>query len=445
LLLANDPPEVRAPRIAAAIVDYCWIVGVYCIVSSVIFQALRWSALTHLGIPLLIYPFYSYLSFRFLGATPAQFLLGLRSRVRGDAKKLRIYDWLFHIRLRLVGNARSNAMLIAFPIAATVFAFGASGLFWGRDPTVRPYGTRMTSLYAPDLNEAKNWDTLPYFYTTGVFPRPNHPAFTNVGGMEYSLPYEKGPPNRFLGKVVAYWRDLDSRLILSGPLTASGPSTPDELRECVSGWLRCKSERRKIWKHSIRGYFDDRDVAVNEWFEVENGFIPKEERPRGIYLRSKVEGGRLREAYFVVGPKMAVQGFILDRPDREEGQRASDLLAKTIGSLRVSSDLQAPRAFVDPKIAGLRLTAKSTLNDLIAAEAVLLAKVTIEPKQSETFYHLAGLGVTLFRTAKREGRIELAATSKVVVNNALQYVRDVDSKSPRIPEMERFVAEVEAN
>jgi hypothetical protein len=442
---ADESSVIRPFRIAAAIVDYCWIVGVYCIVTSVIFQAYRWSALTHLGIPLLIYPLYSYVSFRFLGATPAQFLLGIRSRIRGEAKALRFYDWLFHVRLRIVGAPRSKAILTLFPIASVVFALGGCGLFWTRDPTIRPYGARVVPLFAPDAAERGAWDVLPFFYATGAFPRPNHPSFQHVGGMEYSLPYEKGPPTRFLGKVVAYWRDLDSRLILSGPLTAASPSNPAELQKCVSGWLRCKSDRRKIWKHSIKSYFDDRDVALNEWFRVENTFLPEDERPQGIYLRSKVEGGRLREAYFVVGPKMAVQGFILDRPDREEGQRASELVAKIIGSLRISSDLQAPRAFINPKLASIRITPRTPLNNLIAAEAALLAKVTIEPKESESFYHLAGLGITLFRTAKREGRIELAATSRVVVKNSLQYVRDVDPKSPRILEMERFDAEAEAN
>jgi hypothetical protein len=441
----DDSRVIRPFRISAAIVDYCWIVGVYCIVGSVIFQTSQWSVLTHLGIPLLIYPLYSYVSFRFLGATPAQFLLGIRSRVRGDAKALRLYDWLFNVHLRLVGTPRKNAIVIIFPIAAAVFALGGCGLLWGRDPTIRPYGNRLVPVFAPDSAERGAWDVLPFFYATGAFPRPNHPVFQKVGGMEYSLPYEKGPPTRFLGKVVAYWRDLESRLIISGPFTAASPSDPIELRKCVSSWLRCKSARRKIWKHSIKSYFDDRNVAVNEWFQVENAFLPAEERPQGIYLRSKAEAGRVREAYFVVGPKMAIQGFILDRPDREEGERASELVAKIIGSLRISSDLQAPRAFINPKLASIRITPRTSLNELIAAEAALLAKVTIEPKESESFYHLAGLGITLFRTAKKEGRIELAATSKVVVTNALQYVRDVDPKSPRIPEMERFDAEAEAN
>jgi hypothetical protein len=320
-----------------------------------------------------------------------------------------------------------------------------------RDPTIHSLRSESLPLFAPEPGEAADWQVIPFFYATGAFPsrllaKSGAPTQEAKGelSVEFGLPYEKGPPTRFLGKITAYWRELDSRLTLTGPLTVASPFTSEALRDCFQGWFRCIGDRRRVWKTSIAPLLSNRALAEEYWFTTENPFVAADERPQGIYLRTTADRGRVREAYFLVGPKMAIQALILDRPERAEGDHASETLRKIVGSLRLSSDLSAPRAFINPKLASLRIGPKSTLAELVAAEGYLLAKVSIEPKEAESFYHLGGLALTHFHAAKREGRIELAASSKTIVKSALKFARDVDPSSKRIPEMERFDSEVEA-
>ncbi len=345
----------------------------------------------------------------------------------------RIYDWIFELKPEFVKRAIGLRTLLA--LGLIIFSLGANASLWMRDLSIRPFAETRIPLFAPDLKD-QSWKPLPFFYATGAFP------FGEDKEVEFGLPYERGPPNRFVGKITAYWRGLDSKLTLTGPLTLAEPDTQSELSKCFLKWAGCMSARRKLIKAVFDPFFHAREIEKLEWFRVENDFLPPDEQAQGIYLRSKAEKGRIREGYFLVGPKMAVQGFVLDRPDREEGITASKTLNQMIGSMRLTGDLAAPRAFLNPRLAGLRLTPKSTLPEMIAAEGHLLAKVSIEPKEAESYYHLGGLGITLYRRAKAEGRIELAASSKTIVKASLQFLKDIDPESKRVPEMEAFGAEV---
>ncbi len=439
----TNPPS-SAARLAFAFDALIWI-GVVAFFNALVLPRLGWRPLTHILLPVLLVPVFGYCLHRFRKLTPGQAVHGLDSRLSNGQIATRPYDWIFNRQTHYRANRLGRVGIVLCWFAASVFVAGASGFLWMRDPTLRPYGHRTLPLFAPKTDQAPYWITLPFFYATGAFPleaSASKDAKIPLDA-EFALPYEKGPPRRFLGRISVYWRDLDARLSITGPLTLPAPSTPSALRDCVQNWLRCRSERRHLWQTTFGKHFDIRSVAENDWFTVDNAFLDETERPQGIYLKSRSQRGRIREAYYLVGPKMAIQGFVLDRPDRTEGEIASGRLRDSIGSFRMSSDLDAPRAFLNPKLARLRIGPKSGIADLIRAEGHLLAKVSIEPKDAESFYHLAGLAITLYRTAKREGRIELAASSKTIVNSALRYANDVDPKSRRLAEMERFVAETE--
>lgn len=447
---ASPSPRMTRSARTALVLDYWILVGFFALVTGLGSRDFRWSLLVHLVLPALLLPVFLFAAHRFLGSSPGQFLMGFRFRLPGGGRALRPYDWLFSLRALPAEDRPGRVSVFVGLVAALVFTGGATFYLWMRDPTLRPLRSETVALFAPAPENASDWQIIPFFYATGAFPTRLHAKSPDAAreskgelSVEFSLPYEKGPPTRFLGKITAYWRELDSRLTLTGPLSVASPSTPEELRRCFSGWFRCASDRRKIWTNSVAPQIAGRSLVENYWFVTDNPFLSADERPQGIYLRTSVDRGRIREAYFLVGPKMAIQSFILDRPDRAEGELAGETLRKIIGSLRLSSDLQAPRAFVNPKLAALRIGPKSTLADLVAAEGYLLSKVSIEPKEAESFYHLGGLALTLFHAARREGRIELAASSKTIVKSALRFARDVDPNSKRIPEMERFEAEVD--
>ncbi|MBC7387401.1 MAG: hypothetical protein H7301_14715 [Cryobacterium sp.] len=432
-------------RIILFLTDFLLLSGLIAALSVIASPRTVGSISTHFFFPLILFPLASFFAHRTFGATPAEAAFGVKRRLPGGARASRGYDWIFLLTPENTEPGSKFRGFLFFAASAVLFS-GAQAFLWMRDPTVHPLGDRVIPLHAP-----QGWTPLPFFYATGAFPLELKANSLATGSspkkelsVEYGLPYEKGPPHRFLGKIALYWRDLDSRLVLSGPQTLATPGTQDELRRCSRQWFGCVEARRRIWKYAVIPALENRLIDRAEWFHVPNEFLLEAERAQGLYVRSKSERGRIREAYFLIGPKMASQGFILDRPDRTEGNQASETLAKIIGSLRLSPDLAAPRAFLDPKLAKLRIGPGSSLSDLITAEAHLLAKVSIEPKQAESFYHLSGIGITLYRIARREGRIELAATSKSIVKNALNYARDVDPKSARLPEMEKFQAEVDA-
>jgi hypothetical protein len=424
---------------ASVVIDFIAVAGFVAFLTA-LSAGMVWGPITHLLLPLALLPLVLFVSHRLWGASLGQYLLGLESRTGSGNKATRFYDWFFLLSPRPAQLKPATPLVILVLVGMVSLLLGSTLFLWMRDPTVRPYTNLTIPLFAPEAGN-KDWQVLPFFYANGAFPTRLLPG---GGDMEFGLPYEKGPPNRFLGKITAYWRDLDSRLTLTGPLSVASPETPAALSDCVTHWFRCLLARRALWRSTIAPHFGGRALAENAWFNVENLFLAGDEKPQGLYLRSTPERGRIREAYFLVGPKMAIQSFILDRPDRSEGEKASAILRKVIGSLRVASDLQTPRAFINPKLGAIRLTDKSSLSDLISAEGLLLAKVSIEPKGSESFYHLGGLALTLFRAAKREGKIELAASSKTIVKSSLRYARDVEPNSKRIPEMERFETEVEA-
>ncbi len=436
---------------AGLLFDFWLMLGLVSLMTGILSRTAHWHPLFHLGVPLLLLPIFLFTCHRFFGTSPGQVVAGIEFRLPSGGRASRLYDWLFSLQAKPAVNAPGRANVWVAITAALVFTLGASFYLWMRDPTVRPFRTDTLALFAPDLKTSPDWQVIPFFYATGAFPAR---LFAKVGepskeskaelSVEFSLPYEKGPPTRFLGKITAYWRELDSRLTMTGPLSVASPATPDELRTCFSGWFRCLSDRRTIWKNSVAPQISGRTLVEEAWFTTDNPFLGTDERPQGIYVRTSADRGRIREGYFLIGPKMAIQAFILDRPARAEGDLASETLRKIVGSLRLSGDLGAPRAFINPKLAALRIGPESSLAALVAAEGYLLAKVSIEPKEAESFYHLGGLALTLFHAAKREGRVELAASSKTIVKSALKFARDVDPNSKRLREMEQFEVEVDS-
>jgi hypothetical protein len=428
---------------AIFLIDFLLLLGLITTVSFLASPRTQWNLPLHLLFPLMLLPWMSFILHRFWGTTPGHYAFGVEKRLPDGGKATRLYDWLFQIQPRKAPHPAPQALRWILPFCSLVFAAGTTTALWMRDPSLRPTPVTRLELFAPE-DSRKSWLTLPFFYATGAFP---------MDAVEFDLPYSKGPPNRFIGRISMIWKAHDSRLFLSGPLTLGSPGTVKKLQTCLQSWffisalrgdLGCFSARRELWSRNLASWTEGRLVARSEWFSVENPVLHEQERPRGIYLQTQPARGRVREIYLIVGPRMAAQAFTLDRPENEEGQKASELLRQVIGSLRVSSDLAAPRAFLDPKLASLRVGPKSSMHDLIRAEGHLLAKVSIEPKQSESFYHLAGLAITLYRTAKKQGQIELTASSKRIVKSALQYARDVEPESKRIREMERFEVEVDA-
>ena len=295
------------------------------------------------------------------------------------------------------------------------------------------------------LHQSPTWMMAPFFYTLGSWPRSfeNAPIF-------YELPYEKGPPLRFVGHIVARWEAPDIKVTLEGPKTS-------ELKEVDFG------TRGKIKKCLVRGLLTPTCLNLREatlarhinemqrlsprkwrisWFEVDNAVIPEAERPQGVYISAQ-NGERFEERYILITARSTHQTMMLSSAHAPLGKLdgARELFQKAIRSLRVLDELNSGKAWVDREIQDTRLE-KFAKKDIVSrfqkVQTLLVSKISVDPGTFETYFHLAGTSLIL---AKSENR--LGTVAKLLVQNAYRYAQDLAPLDPRIAQMESFWADAQ--
>src|SRR5262249_4353881 len=135
------------------------------------------------------------------------------------------------------------------------------------------------------------WSVEPFFYSLGAWPkefmgRPVH----------YAVPYEKGPPTRFLGHVSARWDAPEIKVTFEGPKTPdSGEINRAVIHSCLvpsefsggprPGMFECARIRGKTLKRHIEEVdaFSPSNWVLR-WFRVENPAIDPRERAQGVFL-----------------------------------------------------------------------------------------------------------------------------------------------------------------
>src|SRR5262249_3796862 len=89
--------------------------------------------------------------------------------------------------------------------------------------------------FAPSPSDHE-WSVMPLFYSLGAWPKEylGHPVF-------YELPYEKGPPSHFVGKVVMRWEMPNIKLTVEGPRTPVPGIQRQEIQDCAQkiSTLKC--------------------------------------------------------------------------------------------------------------------------------------------------------------------------------------------------------------
>ena len=267
-------------------------------------------------------------------------------------------------------------------------------------PLLAPGGTVRLAPYLPPQSgpEQNDWITIPLFYSIGAWPLrfQKQPIF-------FSLPYEKGPPTRFVGHIIAHWADAEIVLTFEGPKTPPHNDPIQPIKRCFTqDWSsfnhlsNCLYVREMILDRHFEalGAFQKTHWQIH-WFEVDNQAIPATERPQGIYLLAESET-KIQERYILINKKGIHQTIILDRTTSSTSQFASDLLQKAIGTLRITDELNTGRAWINRQLTEINLRqmeqSDSTNNifHLIEIQALLLAKISVDPKDHDAFYHLGG-------------------------------------------------------
>lgn len=308
------------------------------------------------------------------------------------------------------------------------------------------------------------WTVMPFYYSLGAWPGlfRGHEIF-------YNLPYEKGPPERFAGEITARW-DTQVRLVFEGPkspLSAKNePYSRSEIHDCVmSPWgsleklpscLRLRSD--VLGRHiDALNRLHPSDWEMG-WVNVANNALSPDQELQGIYISAKNER-RGQDRFILITAHGTHQAFILDYPTNEIGLAAREDFKSSLRSLRTSDDLGPGRAWVDDTLEKINLhdisqlgESESAVRQLTRIQSLLIARISVDPKTYDTYFHLGGTALMLGRTAVKlrrlpapQGNPELAAqiliAAKPMIATAQHYAQDVSPKDDRNRLLQTFVAE----
>lgn len=335
-------------------------------------------------------------------------------------------------------------------------------------PLSLPGALSGTSPAAPALPREDRWSVMAFYYSLGAWPR------TFQGNdVFYSLPYEKGPPIRFTGEVVARWSMPEVRVSFEGPKTPLKRDhslfSRSEVEQCVTHWLGgslsgmmdCLDLREAVLERHIDALRLIKPVGWSmKWLRVNNPSLPASEQVQGIYL-SAWNRGYGQDRFILVTEKGTQQTFVLSYTISPEGNHAQELFQKAIRSLRVSDDLSPGRAWVDTSLERVRLqdlapveTSRyrqdygsflSFASRIADIQSLLISKITVDPQSYDAYFHLGGTSLLLARYASlqkslpgvdrdlgRANRIsDLISQAKPMVQTAYRYAQDVGPGNKR--------------
>jgi hypothetical protein len=312
------------------------------------------------------------------------------------------------------------------------------------------------------------WGVYPFFYSLGAWPK----TFRGKD-VFYFLPYEKGPPERFIGRIEARWSTPDTKVWFEGPKTPLAqdryPFDRAEIRRCVSGmWglpipalFHCLAVRDALLSRHFDSFKQGKLKNVSlRWMEVSNPALPAQEQTQGIYLSASSES-RGQDRFILITNGGTNQTFVLNYPLGPDGQYAQEVFQKAIRSLRVSDDLNPGRAWVDQGIEKVKLQELDSTKDeavfarkVAAIQALLISRTSVEPKTYETYYHLAGTSLMLARRAAKlkllpQGDalqatgVDELSVAKPLIQNAYRYAQDVGPADKRNSALQSFWFEAE--
>ena len=307
---------------------------------------------------------------------------------------------------------------------------------------------------------SKDWESAPFYYSLGAWPK----SFAGKPVL-YSLPYEKGPPHRFLGHIVMRWDTPDVQVTLAGPLTPKPRITTPAMRSCFTSslisallpqlWIHrqpfyCLGVRKRVLTQEVREMSENGIHRFSmRWVQISNPALPETEQMRGLYLKGW-NFRRVEERFIFLNPQGALQVFKLERPNSAAGDEASRLFEMAIRSHRIFATLDPGRNWADRKISQIKLNSAqlSALNDdqfaikIAEVQGALLSKMSVDPKLFDSYYHLAGTTALLARRGFQNKNPFLSAAAKPLIQATFYYASDISPQDPRTAEIQTLVTEM---
>lgn len=407
---------------------------------------------------LFVFPALLALSLWVFGRTPGEFAAGIATRgthgggisrptLSGALRSWRRAEYLTLRKPTALSRLGATILTLALSIAPAVLGLGSlSG-----HPFFLAAGAR--HLERTQTGEKPGWRELPFFFARGLWPSrfAGRPVF-------HSLPYEKGPPSIFVGRVIARWDPPTTQLTIEGPKTPEPRADAERLRVSLgAGWLaepgawarglgdRITALRRHIGE--MRAALDSGEGAATwslEWFESGS----EADSPRGIRIVA-TNRSRAQERFVMVSAGGAHQALILDRAAGPEGDRASETLRELVSGLRLSASVEEGRSLVAAQLSAIdpeQIPTDATPDALAARIAdihsLILARISLAPGDFEAYFHLAGTSFALSKLLARDngaGDSTGASTALPgVIRAAYFYARDIAPADRRTTQLEQI-------
>jgi hypothetical protein len=297
----------------------------------------------------------------------------------------------------------------------------------------------------------EQWLTLPAYFTLGAWPRmfQGQPVL-------FSLPYEKGPPLRFLGHLVARWKMPDATMTWEGPKSPENRESRVEWRSCFTGSrLHCGWMKQAFLERHLKDMkWKPGQLTKIFWFEVQDPAGKAiEQAPAGLWIEMHSSDATRSRAVLITEGGSQQVAELKDRGERT-GEEARQLFQQMIRTLRLSDELKSGRALSSLRVSEVSLKSVATLSrskdwvsSLSAIQATLMSRLTVEPKDLEAYYHLAGSGLVFLRKISETRKAllaqgasedamglllaEWAAAVRPTIQAAARYAEDVAPGSPR--------------
>lgn len=325
------------------------------------------------------------------------------------------------------------------------------------------------------LQDSSDWQALPFFYTLGIWPR-RFPLDPSGLPILYTLPYQKGPPQVFIGKIEARWKMPYIKLTIEGPKTRTKGASVSLIQSCLQHspffkglfkqGLKClKLRHQTLHRHieEIQSTLSHRPTWTVRWFEMKNPRIPSNEEARGVYLKAATPQ-KIIERFIVINSEGRHQAFILERPPTSEGNHASEIFLKSIRSLRVLPQLSTGQALADTQLQKIHINRPTGslknpiefIRQLAGPQAILLSKISVQPHSVQPYYHLGGTALMMAEYAKRQSETknqilparlsqvlnEALAVSHPLVQTCLKYAKDIRADHPMTQKLEQMSLQI---
>lgn len=335
-------------------------------------------------------------------------------------------------------SAAVGSFLTTLTIVLAVFSMNRAVIH-------HPLWTRAENIeleaFLPDM-KAGAWEILPYYYSLGAWPAQyrGKPVF-------HLIPYEKGPPTRFPGRIQALWDDtLGTRVTFEGPKTPVENSRQKHSREKIRACIRTGAldpDCLRIRNTTLSRHFKEMQRALVSstrepiewtlrWFEVKNAGLPPMERAQGVFVSAQTET-RGQQRYILMTENGTHQAFILEYSTSEPAEASRQLFSQAIRSLRASDNLNPGRAWIDRQLQGIRLggakaQAGLRADQIASAQSALIAKISVDPRTFDSYFHLGGTALLLKQMLDAEGPsapIELKSVARGLAQSAYRFGEDV--------------------